>query len=119
MQDGHPNVFDTRVLTGASGGDPHFERQMLEQLVDIGIVLVGTMRAAVSRGDAGEAVWAATNLKAPSVSLGAVSLSNACTALEQAAAGTFEMGGAMEGVEQSFRETTAFVIRHCGAARAR
>ena len=101
MTDDRSPAIDEQVLADlldATGGDRGFLAELIDAFLGDAPDLVGQMRAAVERGSAEDLVRPAHTLKSSSASLGALTLSGHCKALE-ASARAGSLDGAAEAVE--------------------
>ncbi|MBI1755924.1 MAG: PAS domain S-box protein [Fimbriimonas ginsengisoli] len=78
-----PNL-DGEHLQELSGGDPAFERELLDTFLDSVPGMLAELRESISAGDESTAVRAAHTLKGSSRSVGAAAFAQACQAVELA-----------------------------------
>jgi HPt (histidine-containing phosphotransfer) domain-containing protein len=115
VADERPSAIDRQVLADlleATGGERGFLAELIDAFLFDAPDLLGQMRGAVARGSAEDLVRPVHTLKSSSASLGAMTLSAHCKALETAArAGSLD--GAVEAVE-----TIAAELERASAALA-
>ena len=97
---GVPPAFDPSVLAGLLGDDPEAVAEIVGEYVADAPRQLVRLREALAAGDTDQVRRLAHTLKGASANIGAEGARAAALALEQAAAGSFDQGGApVEAVE--------------------
>jgi HPt (histidine-containing phosphotransfer) domain-containing protein len=115
VADKRPLAIDRQVLVellDATGGERGFLAELIDAFLADAPDLVGQMRDAVHRGSAADLVRPVHTLKSSSASLGAMTLSAHCKALESAA-----RAGSLDGAAEAV-DTIAAELERASAALA-